>query len=173
VRATLLAFLLLLVSSVRGAAPPGRLTPQQVELLRQANRLFVQANADLKAGRIDDFIANGLRGLALERRVHAEVPPGRHDWLRGLAHALEQRGRWDEAGALRAEVLAGLVRRHGQGDWRVSNARLDLEHTTRLARMTSSATCCARRSCGATRWFGCGSRARRRRRCHWHRRRWR
>jgi CHAT domain-containing protein len=128
--------LLLLVSSVRGAAPPGRLTPQQVELLRQANRSFGQANADFHAKQIDGFIANGLRGLTLERRVHGEVPPRRHDWLRGLARRLEQGRRWDEAGALRAEVLAGLVRLHGQGDWRVREARLDLEQTRRLAGMT-------------------------------------
>jgi CHAT domain-containing protein/tetratricopeptide (TPR) repeat protein len=137
VRPTLLAFLLLLVvPSVRGAAPPGRLTLQQAELLRQASRSFAQANADFQAKRIDDFIANGLRGLTLEWRVHGEVPPRRHDWLRGLAHAMEERGRWEEAGALRAEVLAGLVRLHGEGDWRVTDARLDLDHTRRLAGMT-------------------------------------
>src|SRR5262249_43938199 len=116
-RPALLAFLLLLVGSARGAAPPGRLTPQQAELLRQAERFFVQANAELKAKRLDGYIANGLRGLTLLRRVHGEVPPRRHDWLRGLAELLEQRSRWEEAGTLRAEAVAGLVRRHGQGDW--------------------------------------------------------
>src|SRR5262249_8655196 len=54
----------------------------------------------------------------------------------GIARLQEERGRWKEAGALRAEVVAGLVRLHGGGDWRVRDARLVLEHTRRLAAMT-------------------------------------
>jgi CHAT domain-containing protein/Tfp pilus assembly protein PilF len=115
-------------------APPARLTAGQTEQLAQSQRWLQQADADHRAGEIDKAIAALHKGLALERSVFGHLRAGSLPWLVRQAELLEQRERFAEAIKARQELLRRRQELHGPRDWRVSDARLDLEDTRLLAR---------------------------------------
>jgi CHAT domain-containing protein len=128
-----LLLVLLLAGWSFAAAPPARLTAEQTEQLVQRDRWLQQAKTHYGAGEIDKAIAAIHKGLALERSVFGQV--GSLPWLTFQAQLLEQRERFADAIAARQELLRRQQELHGLGDWRVTDARLDLEDTRLLARL--------------------------------------
>src|SRR5262249_14991608 len=59
-------------------------------------------------------------------------------WLAYHARLLEQRQRWQEAEAARSEVLRRRTQLHGLADWRVTDARLDLEQSRGVAPLSAA-----------------------------------
>jgi tetratricopeptide (TPR) repeat protein len=116
-------------------APPARLTAEQAEQLAQCNRWLQQANKHHRAGEIDQAIAAIHKGLALERSVFGQVQAGWLPWLMAQAELQEQRERFAEAITARQELLRRRQELHGLDDWRVTDARLDLQDTQKLARL--------------------------------------
>jgi tetratricopeptide (TPR) repeat protein len=130
---------LLLVTVLAGcslaAAPPARLTAEQAEKLAQSQRWLHQANTHFRAGEIDKAITAIHKGLALERSVFGQVRAAALPWLQGQAQLLERCERFADAISARRELLQRRQELHGRGDWRVTDARLDLEDTRLLARL--------------------------------------
>jgi CHAT domain-containing protein/tetratricopeptide (TPR) repeat protein len=126
---------LLLAVALPAAAPPPRLTPAQREQLVQRNRWLQQALALFRGGKMDEAIAAIQKGLALERAVFGHLRATSLPWLEDQARLQEQRERFAEATEARQELLHRTEARHGRVDWRVTDARLDLEDTRRLARL--------------------------------------
>jgi CHAT domain-containing protein/Tfp pilus assembly protein PilF len=117
------------------AAPPARLTAEQKDQLAQSQRWLQKAKPHFDAGEIDKAIAAIHTGLALERSVFGHLREASLPWLVPQARLLEQRDRFADATKARQELLRRLQELHGLGDWRVTDARLDLEDTQRLARL--------------------------------------
>src|SRR5262249_11686188 len=82
-----------------------------------------------------EAVAVWQQKLALEREVlgphHAEVINS----LGQLAAWQEEREEWAAARQARQEVLKLQTQRYGPANWRVTDARLDLDHLERLARL--------------------------------------
>jgi CHAT domain-containing protein/Tfp pilus assembly protein PilF len=123
--------------SAFAAAPPARLTDEQAEQLSQSRRWLQQADRLYRAGEMDQALAALHKGLALERSVFGHLSAASLPWLGGQARVLEQRERFAEAITSRQELLRLRQELHGQGDWRVTDARLDLEDTRLLARLST------------------------------------
>jgi CHAT domain-containing protein len=117
------------------AAPPARLTAEQAEQLAQSQLWLERADTHYRAGEIDQTSAALHKGLALERSVFGHLRAASLPWLGGLARLQEQRERFADAILARQEVLRRREELYGQSDWRVTDARLDLEDTRRLARL--------------------------------------
>jgi tetratricopeptide (TPR) repeat protein len=118
-----------------GAAPPARLTAAQREQLAQSRRWLQQANNHFRAGEIDQALAAVHKALALERAVYGHLQATSLPSLEAEARLLEQRERFTEAIAARQELLQRRQELHGPGDWRVTDACLDLQDTRLLARL--------------------------------------
>jgi tetratricopeptide (TPR) repeat protein len=143
-----------LVSPCRPAAPPA-LTPVQSTRMKERDRLFALAQQHLRAGRDTELIAEATQALVIERRVFGEPTTGGLVWLARLASAQARQGAFEAAVKARIELLAVQMRRHGPQDWRVANARRELEddrggmqRTPEQARKLAEA---ARRSADAVR----------------------
>jgi CHAT domain-containing protein/Tfp pilus assembly protein PilF len=130
-----LVLVLVLAGWSCAAAPPPDLTPAQEQQWAQRNRWMQQANTHLGGGEIDKAIAAIHKGLALERAVFGDLQAGSLSSRSVQAELLEQRERFADAITARQEVLRRRQELHGQGDWQVTDARLDLEDTRRLSRM--------------------------------------
>ena len=103
----------------------------------QRDRWMQQANKHFRAGEMDQSLAAVHKALALERGVYGHLLATSLPSLEGQAQLLEQRERFAEAIAARQEQLRRLRELLGLGDWRVTDARLDLVDTRRLARLAS------------------------------------
>jgi tetratricopeptide (TPR) repeat protein len=130
-----LLLVVLLAGSSRAAAPPAQLTAEQARKLAQRNRWLQQANTHYRAGEIDQTIVAIDKGLALERAVFGHLQAASLPWLQGHARLLEHRERFADAITARQELLRRRQELHGHGDWRVIDARLDVEDTRLLARL--------------------------------------
>jgi CHAT domain-containing protein/Tfp pilus assembly protein PilF len=130
-----LLLVLVLAGESFAAAPPPRLKARQAEQLAQRQHWLQRASAHWRAGEIDRAIAAVDRGLALERAALGSLRAGSLPWLSFQARLHEQRDQYARALGPRQEVLEGLRQLHGQADWRVTDARLDLEDTRRQARL--------------------------------------
>ncbi len=118
---------------VPGENPPASLTAKQREQLKERDRCAALAR-DLQAqGKPDEAIAAAEKAVSIAR----EVPGGAND---SLAQSLQLLATLQEvhedlatARKVRAEVLAIQIKIHGEQDWRVTDARLALAYTERLA----------------------------------------
>jgi CHAT domain-containing protein len=117
------------------AAPPARLTAAQTEQLAQSERCLQRATAHLRGKEVDKGIAAVHKALAVERAIYGHLRATSLPLLEGEARLLEQRERFADAITARLEVLRRRQELHGLGDWRVTDARLDLEDTRLLARL--------------------------------------
>ncbi len=100
----LLAVLLIVGARLWSADPPARLTPAQMERLKESDRLFGQATALFKQGKKTETIEVLQRGLKIQREVFGQVPRSRCGLLESLARLLEEREDWQEAQKARAEA---------------------------------------------------------------------
>jgi CHAT domain-containing protein/tetratricopeptide (TPR) repeat protein len=131
-----LVLLAALAGLAAGAAPPARFTPQQTRLWAQRNRLLQRANALFLDGKTDEAISLTRKALALERGILGGLSSDGLDWLEGLARLQEHGEHFEDTIATRQEVLTLRRQRYGADDWRVVDARLDLEDARLLARLS-------------------------------------
>jgi Tfp pilus assembly protein PilF len=126
---------LLCLSEVQAAPPPARLTLAQREQMARRDRWLARAGTHYRAGEIDETITAIHKALALERAVFGEIQSASLPWLQFKARRHEEREQFTEAIAARQEVLRWLRSRYDRADWRITDARLDLEETRGLARL--------------------------------------
>ncbi len=129
--------LFLALAAVPAAAPPVP-TPLQREKLRECARLEAALPKLAGAGKLDELLAAAERIAALEKAALGPAHPRTIESLRRLAWMQERVGRFAPAERVRAEVFALEAARLGKGHWRVTDARLELEHSRRLAKMTAA-----------------------------------
>jgi CHAT domain-containing protein len=122
------------------AVPPGTakgppLTAQQQEYLKERAQALKRVNLLFQAGKKAEAVALWEKELACTRRVfgpfHEEVD--KSAWV--LARLHELREDFPAAETARQEVLAIRLKLYGAKHWRVTDARLDLEHLKRLAQL--------------------------------------
>jgi CHAT domain-containing protein/tetratricopeptide (TPR) repeat protein len=126
-----------LAGTAQGAAPPARMSAEQAERWERRNRLLRRANALVRAGQTGEANASVRRALALERGLLGDLSGNGLVWLVWLAEKQQEREQFAGALASRRELLTLLRDRHGRGDWRVRDARLDLDDALLLARLDS------------------------------------
>jgi tetratricopeptide (TPR) repeat protein len=129
--------------------PP--LTAEQQERLQERNRLVAEAGKLWQAGKHAQAIALREKVVALQREIfgagHEQVAVS----LRNLAWMHEARDDLPAAVKARQEVLAILTKLYGDRDWRVTDARWDLELLKLLAGLDAEARRRLRRAEAANR----------------------
>src|SRR5262245_38041626 len=104
------AVVLVLAGLALGAAPPGKLTPEQVKLLRQ--RPFLGVNEQT---------------LEIELRVYGPWDRQIERTAARLGDYLQFRGQWAKAAVCLRAVLEVRKKLDGEGHWRTVDARLGVE----------------------------------------------
>jgi CHAT domain-containing protein/tetratricopeptide (TPR) repeat protein len=130
-----LLVLALFVPLADAAAPPARLTPDQSLLQAKRDRLLQRATNLFRDGQVDQAVSTTRKALALERGELGGLSAYGRGWLAWLAPLQEERGQFAEAITSRQELLTWMQQRHSADDWRVVDARLDLEDARVLARL--------------------------------------
>jgi CHAT domain-containing protein/Tfp pilus assembly protein PilF len=127
---------LLLAGLTCGAAPPARLTPEQVKLLRQRNALWNAGLQAWKAGKQGEAIAALEKVLRIERDTlgpwhrDTETTADRlGDWHRA-------RGKWEQEANYRCVVIEARRMLYGKGHYRTVDARLELAEALAQAKRT-------------------------------------
>ena len=124
------------------AARPAAALPLPVLLqlqarLRERDRLAEEAQKFRAAGKLGDAIAATERVVAIEREVFGGSSEKVADSLDELANLHEARPEFAAARRARQEVLVIQTNTHGTEHWRVTDARLALAHTDKLAALTA------------------------------------
>jgi CHAT domain-containing protein len=127
--------LTLRLEQAMAVAPPARLSSAQHEQLRLRDRWLHRANTRQAAGQIDEAIAAIQKGLALERSVWGSVRSLLLPWLVRLAELHLHQDQFAEALAVWQECWRTLRQYHGEKDWQVADALLDVEDCRLLARL--------------------------------------
>jgi tetratricopeptide (TPR) repeat protein len=124
-----LVFLLLVGSAgaVRGQAPAE---------LKTRDALWKRQQEFAKQRRFADAIAAAERVLAIERRALGESDPKAIDSLSRLAYLHEQAADFLLAEKVRGEVLVLRIKVFGPQHWRVTDARLAIDHVKKLQLLT-------------------------------------
>ena len=91
-----------------------------------------------RAGQLDEAITLVQKALTLERAVFGALGDNGMTWLSGLAKLQHQREQFSGAVASRRQLLALKTQRYGADDWRVVDAKLDLEDSRLWARLSAS-----------------------------------
>jgi CHAT domain-containing protein/tetratricopeptide (TPR) repeat protein len=110
---------------------------ERAEKLWRSDRLRGAAQAAYRQGKDAEAIALTEKMLALDRELRGPDHPAVVSALRFLAAMREQRAEFPAARTARTEVLAIRTRQHGAGSWQAADARLDLQHTDLLQRLTA------------------------------------
>jgi tetratricopeptide (TPR) repeat protein len=125
--------LLLAVAGFALADKP--LTEEQKAKLKERDRLTKEAYELGAAAKLDEMAAVWEKKLAIERAVFGEVHEEVAASLAELGRMHESREDFDAARKARKEVLALRTKLHGEKDWRVTNARVELEVLEQLAQL--------------------------------------
>jgi CHAT domain-containing protein/tetratricopeptide (TPR) repeat protein len=122
----------------RGADPPKPqpLTDKQKARLKERDRLFAAVRKLAQAGKLAEAIAAMEKVVAIEREVFGNVHERVATAMKSLANLEESRGKFGAARKARQEVLAVLTQLYGKKDWRVIDARWDLDNLTLRARLS-------------------------------------
>jgi tetratricopeptide (TPR) repeat protein/CHAT domain-containing protein len=115
----------------RAEEPP--LTAEQRERLKERDRLAAEAGKLLEEGKLAATVTAWEKKLAIERQVFGDLHEAVVQSLQGLAGLHEFREDFAAARKARKEVLALCRKLHGDKDWRVTDARLALADSERLA----------------------------------------
>jgi tetratricopeptide (TPR) repeat protein/CHAT domain-containing protein len=115
------------------------LTPGQKAKLQERDRLAAEAQKYNRAGKSNEILAALQKKLAIEREVFGDVNEEVASSLVALAQIHEAREDFDAARKTRKEVLTLRTNLHGDKDWRVTDARLDLEDLELRARLGAAA----------------------------------
>jgi CHAT domain-containing protein/tetratricopeptide (TPR) repeat protein len=119
------------------AAPPARLTAEQMRLLYQRDRLGLRTEQAAQAGKLDEAVELCSRALRLQRRVCGDTDAGVVNGLRALAGLEEARGAWLAAIRAGSEAAAVVARLHGDDHWKSVDSRLDLSDIRLRARLSA------------------------------------
>jgi tetratricopeptide (TPR) repeat protein len=114
---------------------PKALTPEQQARLKERDRLAAQAQKLGQAGKMAEMIAAWQKKIDLERAVFGAVHEQVAESLAVLAQLQELRDDFRAAVQARWEALAVRVQLYGAEDWRVTDARLDLDGTQRWSKL--------------------------------------
>jgi CHAT domain-containing protein/tetratricopeptide (TPR) repeat protein len=117
---------------------PQPLTDKQKARLKERDRLFAEAKKLAQAGKLAETIGALEKVLAIEREVFGAVHEKVALTLETLAQVQEAREDFAAGGKARAEVLALREKLWGPGHWRVTDARIGLAYTRRLASLDKS-----------------------------------
>jgi tetratricopeptide (TPR) repeat protein len=134
--ALLVVWLSATLALVQPAAAPGEQVAGEKEKLQERDRYLREANRLRNQGKLAEAIAAGEKVLALDQalvKTRRASVARTLDWLAGMH---EEREDFPAAARARQQALALWTELHGAGDWRVTDARLALEHTQRLAGLT-------------------------------------
>src|SRR5262249_27671722 len=114
--------------------PPAKaLTPEQQQRLQERDRHAAEAEKLRQAGKLVEAIAAWEKKIAIERVVLGDRHEDLIVSLEELADLHEAREDFAAARKVHQEILALSRKRYGDQDWRVTDARLALEHGERLA----------------------------------------
>jgi tetratricopeptide (TPR) repeat protein len=128
----------LFLSAECKAAPPARFTPAQSKRWTQRNQLLQRANVLLRDGQSDEAAAAVQKALKLERAIFGGVSGNGVVWLSWLARWHQDREQFARAVASRRELLALRKQWYGEDDWRIVDARLDLEDVRVVAALPAA-----------------------------------
>src|SRR5262249_8842014 len=95
--------------------------------LKERDRLNMEARKLAEAGKPDQMVEAWEKKLALERAVFGDVHEEVAASLAELGRMHEFREDFDAARQARKETLALRTKLHGEKDWRVTDARLELQ----------------------------------------------
>ncbi len=123
--------MILVVALAFGAAPLGRLAPDQAALVRRSDMLRDDAFAAWDAGKHAEAVRIALRGLDADRAIWGRWSRDAFEGSRHVAGWRERLGEWDSAVALRREALAVAERLLGPTHWEAIDARWALADARR------------------------------------------
>jgi hypothetical protein len=95
-----------------------------------------------EAGKLPEAVAAAEKATRLARGLEGDVSETVARWQERLAQLYERREEWQPAGQARQDVLAIRTKLYGEKDWRVTDARLELEKTIRLSRLGAAPGAC-------------------------------
>jgi CHAT domain-containing protein/Tfp pilus assembly protein PilF len=136
------ACLLLVVGLVGSASTqqpkpePKKLTPEQVEKLKERAKLRQSAFDYKKAGQDNDVIATLGKALAITREVFGPQDPQVANALEEIAELHMQLHNWEAARTAHSQATDILVARYGKDDWRAIDAKLALADVAVFEKMT-------------------------------------
>jgi hypothetical protein len=113
------------------------LTAEQRAKLKERDRYAQETQRLRAAGKLAEAITACEKMLALWREVSG-IDENFAGWLAYLAEMYQQREDFPAAQKARQEVLAIREKLHGAADWRVTDARLELEDLERWARLSAA-----------------------------------
>src|SRR5262245_26567393 len=120
--------ILILMLAVAGRARADKpLTEEHKAKLKERDRLDAEATKLGEAGKLDEMVAVWEKKLALERAVFGDVHEEVAASLAELGAMHEYCEDFDAARKARKEVLTLRTKLHGKQDWRVTDARLELQ----------------------------------------------
>jgi CHAT domain-containing protein/Tfp pilus assembly protein PilF len=127
---------LLLAGLACGAAPPARLTPEQVKLLRERNVLWDAVVKAWKAGKQAEAITALEKVLRIERDTVGPWHRGTEKTADVLAFCYQARGGWGQEAKYRRMVIEARRMLDGAGHYRTVDARLQLAEALAQAKRT-------------------------------------
>jgi CHAT domain-containing protein/tetratricopeptide (TPR) repeat protein len=128
------------LTAAAGAQPPkpAPLTKEQQVKLQDRDRLQKKAEQLQGEGKLPEAIAAAEKMLAIEREVFGNVHPQVARSLQFLAKMYETQADFPAARQAREEVLAIQKKLIGADHWQGTDARIALEDSERLARMSAA-----------------------------------
>jgi len=117
---------------------PPALTAEHRQQLQERDRHAAEAKKLWAADKREEAIAAWEKKLVIERSVYGDLHDDVLDSLQQLARWQEDREDFSAARKVRQELLALRIRRHGEKDWRVTDARLNLEYFECLTRLDAA-----------------------------------
>src|SRR5262249_43920638 len=111
---------------------------EQKAYLKEWARAVQEVNQLLQAGKKAEAVARWEKELARTRRVFGPFHEEVDKTAQALARLHELREDFPAARTVREQVLAIRMKLYGAQDWRVTDARLELEHVKRLAQLTAT-----------------------------------
>jgi CHAT domain-containing protein/tetratricopeptide (TPR) repeat protein len=119
--------------AAQAAAPPAELTKEQKQKLAQSDRLEKSLPVLVQKGHRDKAVETAERIVALEKEVLGETDGRVIASLQRLARGREWLGQYVKAIRVRKEVVRLQEKRLGQDHWQITDARLALQDSRRLA----------------------------------------
>ncbi|MBY0233167.1 MAG: CHAT domain-containing protein [Gemmataceae bacterium] len=116
------------------AAPIAKPDARQRALLEEARRFAQEAGKLWEAGKGADALAAWAKVVKAEEAALGPLSQDRYGSLKQLADWHEKRREWPAAEATWLQALAVAQRLHGEGDWRATDARLNVADARALAK---------------------------------------
>jgi len=104
--------------------------------LAELRKIAKEAGGLRDAGKLSEAITAGQRAVVLARQQYGDDSKTVASWQEWLATIQERLEQWEAAQKSRADVLAIRSKIYGKDDWHTTDARLALEQTIRLSKMT-------------------------------------